>query len=313
MLFDPAFVSLPVNARGRDFCIGDLHGCSQMLARLLAAVDFKAEHDRLFSVGDLIHRGPDSAACLCLAEQPWFYPVLGNHEAMQIAAYAGDSWVEDGKLETGLEYLADADPKAIEREHQRYQAILAGLPLAIETTLLDGRRVGIVHASLRATHRWADVQALYWRAADLDRPGRSLQAQLLWDRVAADSAFADASPEAAAAVLALDAGQRRELVACGRPIQDVDLLISGHTRTPGDQPVKAGMRLFLDTGAGWEDGWLSMVEIASGRCWQAPDSRDLPDLPVRALDRYLEPSLPAPWRKASEAAVGARPVMSGRS
>ena len=85
MLFDSPFVSLPVNDRGRDFCIGDLHGCRQMLDQLLTAVDFDPQRDRLFSVGDLIHRGPESAACLCLAEQPWFFPVMGNHEAMQIA------------------------------------------------------------------------------------------------------------------------------------------------------------------------------------------------------------------------------------
>ena len=306
MLFDSPFVRLPLNSHGRDFCIGDLHGCRQMLDRLLEAVGFDLRHDRLFSVGDLIHRGPESAACLCLAEQPWFFPVLGNHEAMQIAAYAGDCWVEDGRIETGLEYLADTDPKVLAREHLRYQAILAGLPLAIEIPLRDGRRVGIAHASLRSPYRWADVESLYRCQYDLDRPGPSLQARLLWDRLPADAAFAHASPEAAAAVSALDSGQRRELFAAGQPIPDIDLLISGHCQTPGDQPVKSGMRLFLDTGAGWEDGWLSMVEIDTGHCWQVPDSRMFPEMPVRQLERYLEPFPDAHSLVAAEAAMRAR-------
>ena len=41
-------------------------------------------------VGDLVDRGPDSAGCLALLEEPWFYPVLGNHDAMLMA------WI-DGK------------------------------------------------------------------------------------------------------------------------------------------------------------------------------------------------------------------------
>ena len=48
------------NARGRDFVVGDVHGHFDTLERLLEAVDFDASADRLFSVGDLVNRGPAS-------------------------------------------------------------------------------------------------------------------------------------------------------------------------------------------------------------------------------------------------------------
>ncbi len=288
MLFDSSFVSLPVNVRGRDFCIGDLHGCREMLDRLLTAVAFDPASDRLFSVGDLVHRGPDSAACLRLAEEPWFLPVMGNHEAMQIAAYAGACWVEDSRFETGLEYLADASPQDIAREHERFQRILDSLPLAIETQLLDGRRVGIVHASLGPPYRWADVQAIYRRDSELDHPRIALQALMLWDRLPAASAFAAALPDLKSCAAAAHC-----LVS---EVAGVDLLVSGHCQVPGSQPYRYGRRLFMDTGAGFEDGWLSMVELSTGRCWQVPDPEECPAMPVRMLDRFLEDpvTLPSP-------------------
>lgn len=73
---------LPANARGQDFVVGDLHGCRAMLDRLMNEAHFDPAVDRLFSVGDLVDRGPDSMACLALLHEPWFHAVRGNHEAM---------------------------------------------------------------------------------------------------------------------------------------------------------------------------------------------------------------------------------------
>ncbi len=74
--------NLPENLLGRDFIVGDLHGCRPMLERLLAHVAFDPSRDRLFAVGDLADRGPDSVGCLELINEPWFHSVKGNHEAM---------------------------------------------------------------------------------------------------------------------------------------------------------------------------------------------------------------------------------------
>ena len=55
---------LPTNALGKDYVVGDLHGCFDLLQRLLHEVEFNKVTDRLFSVGDLIDRGQDSFKCM---------------------------------------------------------------------------------------------------------------------------------------------------------------------------------------------------------------------------------------------------------
>jgi Calcineurin-like phosphoesterase len=70
----------PVNQQGRDFIIGDLHGCQATLKTILESSRFDPERDRLISVGDIVDRGPDSIQCLELMDEPWFLMVLGNHE-----------------------------------------------------------------------------------------------------------------------------------------------------------------------------------------------------------------------------------------
>lgn len=83
---NPLVIRHEANQTGRDFVVGDLHGCRSMLDDLLAKVSFDGTRDRLFSVGDLVDRGPDSQGCLALLLEPWFFAVLGNHEAM-LSAY----------------------------------------------------------------------------------------------------------------------------------------------------------------------------------------------------------------------------------
>ena len=73
---------LPANKNGRDFVVGDLHGCLDLLEEQLERQQFDTQRDRLFSVGDLIDRGPDSLGCLRLLRQSWFHAVVGNHEGM---------------------------------------------------------------------------------------------------------------------------------------------------------------------------------------------------------------------------------------
>lgn len=73
---------LPSNQMGRDFVVADLHGCLDLFLTQLERVQFDPQIDRVFCVGDLIDRGPDSIGCLRLLREPWFYAVCGNHEQM---------------------------------------------------------------------------------------------------------------------------------------------------------------------------------------------------------------------------------------
>jgi len=79
---------LKKNKNGRDFVCGDIHGCFSYLEERLIEVGFCKNSDRLFCVGDLIDRGPESRMAADYLEMPWFYSVLGNHEAMFIESMA---------------------------------------------------------------------------------------------------------------------------------------------------------------------------------------------------------------------------------
>ncbi len=64
------------------YAIGDIQGCFESLQCLLEKIAFNPQHDRLWLVGDLINRGPDSLATLrflySLRDSIEF--VLGNHD-----------------------------------------------------------------------------------------------------------------------------------------------------------------------------------------------------------------------------------------
>ena len=67
---------------GRDWVVGDVHGCFTTLREALRAIDFEHGRDRVFSVGDLIDRDPNSIEALeWLAGERFEAVVMGNHEA----------------------------------------------------------------------------------------------------------------------------------------------------------------------------------------------------------------------------------------
>jgi serine/threonine protein phosphatase 1 len=78
------------NTKGRDFIVGDIHGYYDDLMEAMDKVNFDRSVDRMFSVGDLIDRGPDSLKCLKLLTEHWFYACIGNHETMCLQAI--DPW-----------------------------------------------------------------------------------------------------------------------------------------------------------------------------------------------------------------------------
>lgn len=129
------------NTNGRDFAVGDVHGHFTRLYRALLAIGFDTAVDRLFSVGDLVDRGPESGQSLEWLDRPWFFAVQGNHEALaiqhvqhqtldyQMYRASGGAWFL--KLPSGLQ--------------RQYAARFAQMPVAIEVDTPMGL-IGIVHA-----------------------------------------------------------------------------------------------------------------------------------------------------------------------
>lgn len=124
---------LPRNTAGRDFVVGDLHGHRALLERELEGLDFDPARDRVFSVGDLIDRGPDSLATLALIEQPWFHAVLGNHELMllnYLGCYDSRRHSRKGFVSGSGEWVVDA-LAAHRRRVTRLAEALHEVPLAL--------------------------------------------------------------------------------------------------------------------------------------------------------------------------------------
>lgn len=134
--------SFAKNEVGRDFVVGDVHGCFDMLSDLLDEVEFDTSEDRLFSVGDLVDRGEKSADVLQWIARPWFHAVRGNHEDLLIRIQAGTADL-GGYLRGGGSWFLTMDD-----DEQRFMAKkIAELPVCLDVETDDGK-VGVVHAEV---------------------------------------------------------------------------------------------------------------------------------------------------------------------
>ena len=142
----PLVRALPSNQKGRDFVVGDLHGCIAEFETLLKRLKFDFQKDRMFSVGDLVDRGRDSMACLRLLNEPWFFAVKGNHEDMMLAAVASnlrsgaENWAWNGG-DWGIERFVEGDP-----EFFALADVLDACPFAFTVRSRELGLVGISHA-----------------------------------------------------------------------------------------------------------------------------------------------------------------------
>lgn len=89
------------------YAIGDIQGCFTSLMALLNRVAFDPAHDRLWLVGDLVNRGPDSLRTLRFVRElgPAAITVLGNHDLylLMVAHGAVRSRSKDDTLQAVLD------------------------------------------------------------------------------------------------------------------------------------------------------------------------------------------------------------------
>lgn len=148
------------NLAGRDFVVGDIHGCFTKLQAGLDGLSFDPAKDRLFSVGDLVDRGQESQLAYEWLSKPWFHPVRGNHEQMAIDCAAGmfdyACYAQNG----GAWFLALTGP-----ERRLIADAFSALPILIDIDC-PGGLVGIVHADCPLAS-WPDlIEALGGKHAD---------------------------------------------------------------------------------------------------------------------------------------------------
>ena len=137
------------NTEGRDYVVGDIHGCFDELMMGLENIGFDFMKDRLFSVGDLVDRGPKNMEVLRLLDDPWFYAVKGNHEDMLQMFAEGElspnSYSRNGgRWAVELLMSMEKTEEGLELSEIIYEKI-RNMPYAFEV-LRGGKKYGIVHA-----------------------------------------------------------------------------------------------------------------------------------------------------------------------
>ena len=254
---------------GRDLVIGDLHGEFDTLEHALETLGFQPARDRLFTVGDLIDRGPRSADALEWLDNGRFAgSVRGNHEQMMTRALTsgeavlmrmsgpGAMWLANG-ADWWYESAAISEARKQRRRTpkgtliDRWLKAMAGMPY-LTVIEYGSRRVGLVHSPGAADDE-AHWEQLWEQAETVPAPGaqgheparQQLEYALLW-RDPRKHATRHDDPK-------LD-----------QALEGVDLVIAGHT--PALWPTWTRRNVVsLDTGAHYEGlGHLTVAEIQDG-------------------------------------------------
>ena len=163
---------------GRTFFLGDLHGCYDELLIEMKKVDFDKTKDRIFSVGDLVDRGPKSLECLRLLKEGWFFSVLGNHEAMMRDSLAGfylggkDMW-----LMNGGEWYLKLSPEEKKEVTEELIPLINQLPYVIFVdgmTILHAQWDGKSAHDLYGELEGYDLQSIVWGRTKINSANRDI-------------------------------------------------------------------------------------------------------------------------------------------
>jgi len=230
------FKKFDKNLYGRDLIVSDLHGCYSDFRKELERWNFDPEIDRMFSVGDLVDRGPDSRSCLELLERSWFHAVKGNHEILWLDAHKywmndfqdGDCPV-DLKIQCTLFFKNGGELSEDRSTYFHFKKYIEELPSIIEVNHRSGQKFGIVHAELPT--KLNDWDALGHMSEE--EMANTLGESLYWGRKRYSS---------------------NKLI--HPPIENIDRLYVGHTIV--DEVMELGNIRYIDTGAFLCDGKLTM-------------------------------------------------------
>jgi len=124
------------------YAVGDIQGCHMELVQLLEKISFDPASDRLWLVGDLVNRGPDSLQVLRLVKSlgDSAITVLGNHDLHLLAVAAGVSRLHRGDTLDEILAAPDRDELLGWLRHQRMLHVEGDFVL-VHAGLLPGWKV----------------------------------------------------------------------------------------------------------------------------------------------------------------------------
>ena len=212
------------NTQGRDFAVGDIHGSFSRLEETLSRIGFDKEKDRLFSVADLVDRGPESHLAIDYIYEPWFHSCIGNHEQMAIDFALGTGWPM-----SLMDYAANGGAWNIANSIEERETIALAfqdLPLAMEVETDQGL-VGIIHAECPFDD---------WNKFKEAEEDFSIRNVAMWER-------------------------NRIFGATDKDVLGLRALIVGHT--PVDDVVQSGNVRYIDT-MGWRPkGKFTVLDLST--------------------------------------------------
>jgi serine/threonine protein phosphatase 1 len=246
-------LSLARNQLGRDFVIGDIHGCYAAVDHALMMIKFDRQKDRLICVGDLLNRGDENMRALDYITQPWFYSVIGNHDWVHAFDYSRNF----ARADIRQTHLKWAKPLRQEASYKTLRQALQALPLMLEVDTPKGI-VGIVHGEIHPIFdTWQDAKA------SLDVCAQCLSACRHHPFMVGRSRQKKHNKQQAI-----------------KPVKGVRLVISGHT--PQKKPIWIGNSLFIDTGLVYgvkgkrqHTAGLTIINLHQDTAYYFPFDRDI--------------------------------------
>lgn len=143
------------------YVIGDVQGCYRCLRRLLSRIRYQPPSDRLWFVGDLVNRGPDSLGTLRYVRDLEAEVVLGNHDLHLLAVSAAARPVK--RTDTFHDVLEATDrnelldwlahrPLVVRDDEAGWMMVHAGLPPSWDPDTAR-RLAGEVEHGLAESHK----------------------------------------------------------------------------------------------------------------------------------------------------------------
>lgn len=194
---------------GRMFVVGDLHGAYEALLTAMRKVRFDPKKDFLFSVGDLVDRGEGNLELIKLFDTEKNLYAVRGNHEEMIVDNEADMHAANG----GYWYY-----KLPILDQDYVDAVLEDMPIVMTVISPSGRKLGLVHAD--CPDDWD------YLVSCIEKGDHQMQSFAQWGRSSITRAK-----------------QGKPLVR----VKGVDMVYMGHT--PNAAPVRAGNRVWIDTGA----------------------------------------------------------------